>query len=258
VRVDIADPMGMVGYLVMNHLHPPFNDVRARRAVLTAMSQEDYMRAYAGDDKLWKPMPSYFTPGAPLYNEEGGDILEGPRNFDAARRLLAESGYAGQPVAFMAVQDLPHFKVWGEVTIDLMKRLGINLDVAAMDLGTLFARRPQKAPPGQGGWHMHINVNTGTDFIDPSNKLLRSTGELAANGWSASSAVEAGIAAWYAATGFDEEKQIARRLDKAAFDHVPYAPFGMSVRHFACRRNVSGIMAGLPLPFPWDVSKTAT
>src|SRR5262245_60448099 len=54
VMVDIADPLGNIGSFRMNHLYPPFNDVRARRAILTAMSQEDYMRAVVGDDALWK------------------------------------------------------------------------------------------------------------------------------------------------------------------------------------------------------------
>jgi peptide/nickel transport system substrate-binding protein len=31
----INDPLGMVGVLAMNHLFPPFNDVRARRAILS-------------------------------------------------------------------------------------------------------------------------------------------------------------------------------------------------------------------------------
>ena len=92
----------------MNHLHPPFNDVRARRAILMALSQEDYMRAYVGDDdKLWKPLPGFFTPGTPLYNEEGGDILKSPRNIDAAKKLLAQSGYAGQPITCLVAQDIP-------------------------------------------------------------------------------------------------------------------------------------------------------
>ena len=86
--VDITDPLGNIGTLRMNHLYPPFNDVRARRAILMAMNQEDYMRAVAGDDKaLWRPLPSFITPGTPLYNEEGGDILKGPRDLDGARRL---------------------------------------------------------------------------------------------------------------------------------------------------------------------------
>jgi len=39
VMVDIADPLGNIGSFRMNHLHPPFNDVRARRAILTASSR---------------------------------------------------------------------------------------------------------------------------------------------------------------------------------------------------------------------------
>ena len=108
VMVEVADPLGMIGLLCFNHLHPPFNDVRARRAILMAMSQQDYMQAYVGDDaKMWRPLPGFFTPGTPLYTEEGGDILKGPRKLDAAKRLLAESGYAGQPITLHGGAGLP-------------------------------------------------------------------------------------------------------------------------------------------------------
>jgi peptide/nickel transport system substrate-binding protein len=158
VTVDIQDPLGNVAYLRINHLFPPFNDVLARRAILTLMSQEDYMRAYVGaDDKMWKPMPGFFTPGTPLYNEEGGEILKGPRKLDAAKRLLAESGYAGEPVTLMAAQDQANHKAWGDVTADLLSRLGIKVDYAAVDWGTVVARRARKSPPGQGGWHMFVS-----------------------------------------------------------------------------------------------------
>lgn len=62
---------------------------------------------------LWKLLPGYFTPGTPLYNEEGGEILKGLREPNAAKRLLAESGYAGEPIICMAAQDLPHHKARG-------------------------------------------------------------------------------------------------------------------------------------------------
>jgi peptide/nickel transport system substrate-binding protein len=257
IEVDINDLMGQVGYLVMNHLYPPFNDVRARRAILLAVSQEDSMRAYVGeDDSLWKPMPSYFAPGAPLYSEDGGDILKGPRNLQAARRLLAESGYAAQPVTIMAAQDIPHHKAWGDITVDLLRRLGVNVDYAAVDWGTVVARRAQKAPPNQGGWNMYITGFYGVDNIDPTNKMIRSNGDLSVNGWSSSPAVEAEVTAWYAATNVDDEKQIARRLNKAAFDHVVYTPLGVLLRQFALRKTLAGVAKG-PIPFPWGVSKTA-
>src|SRR5260370_9023756 len=58
VAVDIKDPLGNIGSFRMNHLYPPFNDVRARRAILPAMSQEDYMRPVVVDDAASsKPQP---------------------------------------------------------------------------------------------------------------------------------------------------------------------------------------------------------
>src|SRR5437764_41807 len=72
VGVDIGDPLGNVGSFLVNHLHPPFNNVKARRALLMALNQEDYMRAIVGDDDaLWKPLPGFFTPNTPLYTEVG-------------------------------------------------------------------------------------------------------------------------------------------------------------------------------------------
>jgi peptide/nickel transport system substrate-binding protein len=257
VTVAVSDPLGMAGLLVMNHLYPPFNDVRARRAILTALSQEDYMRAYVGDDdSLWKPMPGYFTPGTPLYTEEGGEILKGPRRLDAAKRLLADSGYAGQPIACMAAQDFPHHKAWGDVTVDLLKRLDMKVDFAAVDWGTVIARRQQKSPPAQGGWHIFHTSYYGTDCVDPTNRLIRASGDLAANGWANVPQVEAEVAAWYDAKTLDEEKAAVRRLNKAALDQVVYAPLGVYLRYFAWRKNLTGIVKG-PLPFFWGVSKTA-
>jgi peptide/nickel transport system substrate-binding protein len=255
VAVDIQDPLGNIGTLFFNHLFPPFNDVRARRAFLMAMSQADYMRAYVGDDTMWKPLPGFFTPGTPLYTEEGGEILKGPRNLDAAKRLLAESNYAGEPIISMAAQDLAHHKAWGDVTADLLTRLGVKVDYAALDWGTVVARRAQKSPPGHGGWHIFHTSFYGVDCVDPTNKLLRANGDKAFFGWPNIPDVEAEIAAWYDAKTLDEEKLIARRLNKAALENVVYAPLGMYLRYFAWRKNVGGIAQG-PLPFFWGVSKT--
>jgi peptide/nickel transport system substrate-binding protein len=254
---EINDPVGLVGALFMNHLFPPFNDVRARRAILMALSQEDYMRALVGgDDSSWKPMPGYFPPGTPLYTEEGGAILKGPRKLEAAKRLLAESGYAGEPVTLMGAQDLAHFKAWGDVTLDLLKRLDIKVDFAAVDWGTVVARTPQKSPPHQGGWHMFITGYFGIDSADPTNIFLRANGNQPWNGWANNPQIEAEIAAWYDAASLDEEKTIVRRLNRLAVDYVLYAPLGVLLRHYAWRRSVSGIVQA-PLPLFWGVSKSA-
>jgi peptide/nickel transport system substrate-binding protein len=256
VMVDIQDRLGNIGVLPMNHQFAPFNDVRARRAILTAMSQEDYMRAFMGDDaSLWKPLPGYFTPGGPLYNEEGGDILKGPRRLDAAKRLLAESGYSGEPVVCMAAQDIPHHKAWGDVTVDLLKRLDMNVDFAAVDWGTVVARRAQKKPPKDGGWHLSHTSIYGVDSVAPTTIFLRADGSASVNGWADSPAVEAQTAAWFDATTLDQEKAAAAGFNRAALEHVVYAPLGWYLRHYAWRRSLTGVTQG-PLPFFWGVSKT--
>jgi len=257
ITIDIADPLGNVGTFRMNHLHPPFNDVRARRAILTAMSQEDYMRAVVGDDvTLWKPMPSFFPPGTPIYNEEGGEILKGPRNLDAAKRLLAQSGYAGQPVVCMAAQDQPQHKAMGEITVDLLTRLGVNVDFVATDWGTVVGRRAQKSAPGQGGWNMFHTVHPGVGCIDPASYIaLRASGDDAWFGWPSNAELEAAIAEWMEAKGGEEEMAVARRVNRAAFDCAIYGPTGFFLRYAAWRKNITGIVQ-CPIPLFWGVRKT--
>jgi peptide/nickel transport system substrate-binding protein len=255
ITVDIADQLGNIGIFRMNHLYPPFNDVRARRAILMAMSQEDYMRAIVGDDKLWKPLPGFFTPGTALYTEEGGDILKGPRNLDAAKKLLAQSGYAGQPVSCLIAQDIAITKAQGDVTADLLKRLGMNVDFLAIDWGTVGARRAVKTPPGRGGWQMFHTWLAGGDCVNPApNAIIRANGDMGWFGWPDVPEVEREVTNWFDAKSLDEEKAAIRRLNKAAMESVVYAPTGFFLMYQAWRRNVAGIVQG-PLPFFWGVSK---
>jgi peptide/nickel transport system substrate-binding protein len=257
VLVDIADPLGNVGSFRMNHLHPPFNNLKVRQAILMAMSQEDYMRALVGDDNnLWKPLPGFFTPGTPGYSEAGGDILKGPRNLDAAKKLLAEGGYSGQPVTCIVAQDQPITKTQGDVTADLLKRLGMNVDFIATDWGTVGQRRAMKNPPGQGGWGMFHTWHAGADCVNPAAyNALRANGDGAWFGWPNVPSVEAAINEWFVAPDAAAEKAAADKVNREAIANVVYAPTGFFLGYTAWRRNVSGIQKG-PLPFFWGVSKS--
>jgi peptide/nickel transport system substrate-binding protein len=258
ISVDIGDPLGNIGSFRMNFLYPPFNDVKARRAVLMAMSQEDYMRALVGDDNsLWKPLPGFFTPDTPFYTEAGGDILKGKRDLDAAKKLLAESGYSGQPVTCLVAQDQPITKAMGDVTADLLKKLGMNVDFVATDWGTVGSRRAQKTPPGQGGWNMFHTWHAGADCVNPAPyTAIRANGDKAWFGWPTSAASEKEVGSWFEAKNIDEEKAAIGRLNKAAMDDVVYAPTGFFLSYTAWRKNVSGVAKG-PVPLFWGVSKSA-
>jgi len=256
IKVDIADPLGNVGSFRLNHLHPPFNNVKVRRAVQMALSQEDYMRAVVGsDDSLWKPLPGFFTPDTPLYNEVGGEVLKGKRDIDGAKKLLAEAGYSGQPVTCVVAQDQAVTKAMGEVTAELLKSIGMTVDYVATDWGTVGQRRASKSPPGQGGWGMFHTWHAGADCATPAAyNAIRANGDKAWFGWPDSPAVEKEVEAWFEAKSLDEEKAVIGRLNKAAMDDVVYIPTGFYLAYQAWRSSVSGVVKG-PIPFFWGVTK---
>ena len=103
----------------------------------------------------------------------------------AARRRVPER----------AAQDFAHHKAWGDVTIDLLKQLDVKVDFAAVDFGTVVARRTQKSPPRNGGWQMFITSYYGADFADPTKRFLRANGNELSNGWSNNPQIEAETAA---------------------------------------------------------------
>ena len=255
INVDIGDPLGNVGAFRMNHLFPPFNNVKVRQAVLTALNQEDYMRAVVGDDeKLWKPLPGFFTPGTPLYTEEGGDILK-KRNVAEAKKLLAEAGYKGEPVVCVVAQDMAATKSMGDVTASLLKSIGMNVDFVATDWGTTGQRRALKTPPAQGGWNIFFSWHAGADCTNPAAyTAIRANGDKAWFGWPDVPAVETEVTNWFNAKDLAEEKAAMGRLNKAAVENVVFAPTGFYLSYQAWRKNVTGVVSG-PLPFFWDVKK---
>jgi peptide/nickel transport system substrate-binding protein len=256
IAVDIADPLGNIGSFRMNHLHPPFNNPRVRQAVMTALSQQDYMTALVGNDpNLWKTLGGFFTPGTPLYTEEGGEMMKAA-NMERGRQMLRESGYAGEPVICLVAQDQPITKAQGDVTADLLRRLGMNVDYVATDWGTVGQRRAVKNPPNQGGWGMFHTWHAGADAINPVlYNAVRANGDGAWFGWPNVPAVEAEVPNWLAASNLQEERAAIGRLNRAAVENVVYCPTGFFLGYQAWRRNVSGIVKG-PIPFAWGVSKS--
>jgi peptide/nickel transport system substrate-binding protein len=257
IVVDIADPLGNIGSFRINHLHPPFNDVRARRAVQIALSQSDYMQAVVGDDEtLWKTQPGFFTPGTPLYTENGGEPLKGKRDYEHAKQLLAEAGYKNEPIILLVATDVAITKAQGDVTADLLKRIGMNVQYQALDWGTVGQRRASKEPPDKGGWHIFHTWHAGADCVNPAPyTALDSSGPTAWFGWPKSDLVQDKIAAWYAAPDLAAEKAVIADLNKAAMDFVVYIPTGFFKGYQAWRNSISGVVKA-PFPVFWDVTKT--
>ncbi len=65
------------GMIRLNHLHPPFDNMKARQAMYYLINQEDFLRAIVGDPKYYKVCPGLLTCGGPNENDGGTAVHEG-------------------------------------------------------------------------------------------------------------------------------------------------------------------------------------
>ena len=191
-----------------------------------------------------------------MANDAGSAALTGKRDFDKAKKLIAEAGYKGEKIIVLDAVDQPNPHVQALVTADLLKKLGLNVEVAAMDWGSVVTRRASKEPPEKGGWHIFGTGWVGADMLDPAlNVALRANGEKAWFGWPTDDQLETLRAQWIAAETSDERKKLAAAIQQRAYEVVPYIPTGQWTPMTAFRKNVKGV-APAPAFFMWNVEKT--
>jgi len=247
------DPIGPMGCLRFNHLIPPFDNVKMRQAVLIVANQADFMSAYAGPPENWKVCPSYFTCGTSMSNDAGSAALAGKRDFDTAKQLIAEAGYKGEKIVVLDAVDQPVIHPQALVTADLLKNLGLNVELQSMDWGSLVTRRASKEQIDKGGWNIFCTGWVGADGMDPIINLpLNMSGEKAWFGWPKDDQMEALRSQWLKARTLDERKRIAVAIQQRAFEIVPYIPTGQWLSKTAYRKGVKGIITG-PAFFMWNV-----
>src|ERR1700756_3654280 len=108
-----------MGVMRFNHLHPPFNNVAVRQALLGAVDQAEAMTAVAGADRtFWHDGIGLFGAGTPLANDAGIEVMRGPRDYAAVRQALARAGYSAEKIVVLAPADAPPLRMLSLVGTD--------------------------------------------------------------------------------------------------------------------------------------------
>ena len=255
VTVKNIDPLGSMGMIRFNFLHPPFNNEKLRQAVLYVVDQKDYVIGIAGDPKNGHPCYSYFTCGTPLATEVGAEPLKGKRDIEKAKRLVTESGYKGEKVVIIDATDQPIVHSQSLLTLENLKKIGINAEIQAGDWGTLITRRAVKEVPEKGGWNIFHTWLVGPDMVNPAvNFPIRGTGEKAWFGWPSDPKMEELREAWFKAKTPEESKKAAEAVQRRAFEFVPIIPTGQFILPTAYRSNIRGLIIA-PINLLWNVEK---
>lgn len=220
---DIDSHQGMIR---LNHLHPPFNNKKARQAMYHLINQEDFLRAVVGDPKYYRVCHGMITCGSPLASDGGSHFFK-EHNPKKATQLMKEAGYNGEPIVILATTDHNTITPATQVLIQSMRDAGLNVDAQAMDWGTTVTRRAKKEPPAQGGWNIFVTTTGG---ISSSNPVLHTWIGAACDkglfGWPCSKEIEELRNSYGFAQTMDEKKKIAKDLQTLAMEEVAYIPFG--------------------------------
>ena len=234
---------GLGSIMRFNMLQPPFDKPAMRRAVFSAVDQHDYMQAIVGNDpSLYRTCYSMFTCGSPGV-EETSVPANKPRDLASARAAVQEAGYAGERVVILNPTDYAFIRSQGQLTADLLGKLGMNVDLQEMDWGTLVQRRTSHDPVDKKGWSI---FHTGTDAPTQANPAMnlysRGLGLHGYAGWFESAEMERLVAGWISATTEAERRSLFVDVQRLALEQVPYVPLGMWQQRTALRHSIAGFL----------------
>lgn len=255
IVVSPRNPTGSYYMLQLNHTQPPFNNPKVRQALAMAVDQTEFLKSAVSDPTLLKPCYSYYGSDSPYASEAGADILK-TKSLEKAKAALKEAGYAGEKVVILGVMENPTLAAMNQMAEDLMRRMGMNVQLIAMDFATMAQRRTSKEPTDKGGWSMFATVWTGSDIVNPAvHQMLRAGGPSAWFGWPADPEMEQLRDQWANAQTPEEQKKLAIALQVQAFKTLPYIPLGSLVSLVAYRKNLTGVFP-CPVAAYWNIGKS--
>jgi peptide/nickel transport system substrate-binding protein len=256
IKIEVLNQSGSMGWARINHLHAPFNNVLARRALLYLTHPTEIMKATFGNERFYRACGSIFACNTAMENDANTDWFKAGQNIERARQLFREAGYDGRPVVLLSASNVQHMTNAGLLYQQWLRAAGVNVELVSSDWGGVVARRAVRNPPDQGGWNIFFTSASGNAYSNPVSLAGHSsTGANAWFGWPTDERNEQLRDAWAAAATLDERKAVARQMQENAWNYVPHVHYGQWVQPSAMRANLRGLI-GMPelVPF-WNVER---
>lgn len=254
IEVRRLDPYGYMPLLRFNSTIPPFDNPAMRRALIRMIDQTEYLSAITGGNpSQFQTCHAFFPCGTEYGTPLASDPLAEP-DFDAVKRDLAEAGYRGEKVVIVNPSDFPTIAPLGEITFELLKKAGVNVEMVSTDWGGALARVQNRETVEKGGWNIYHSWWGGLAVsFPPVNTMIRGLGAKGWTGWYESADMEAMNSAWLLAESETDRIRIAAQMQELAFREMPSIPLGQFFIDTAHRKSITGLVA--PRCVPWNVRR---
>jgi peptide/nickel transport system substrate-binding protein len=256
VVVGRLDPYGLYPVLRFNSTQGPTANQKLRQAILAAINPREVMQAVMGDDASTYHAPiGCFLPGTPSGNDVAMDRVGGTKPVAELRAMVKDAGYNGEKLVLLHPTDQPFYDAMSQVCAATMKSIGLAVDDASMDWGTVVQRRTNREPLEKGGWSMFCSAFPALDYTDPLTAPgLRGTGDKAYYGWPTDAPIEDLRQQWIDAADPAARQRLAGEIQARAFTTAAQVPLGQYFQSAAWRSNITGHLKAQP-PLFWNVTK---
>jgi len=176
-------------------------------------------------------------------------------DIEKAKAMLRESGYNGEKAVLINPTDLTTVGPLGNVTYDLLRKIGINVEMVATDWGTVVQRRVSREPVEKGGWSiLHTWAPSTIRYTPVEHSQIRGLGPTAWFGWYKDETMEVLTRRFVEAPTAEERDATVLEIHKRAFEMVPCIPLGTFQIRTAYRKNLTGVIEATG-PYFWNVRR---
>ncbi|WP_245329406.1 ABC transporter substrate-binding protein [Bradyrhizobium canariense] len=256
LELQVLDTSGNDCCLRMNCLQKPFDNVKARQAVLHLIDQEAFMRVMYPAPKYCRPLKSIFGNATLYSNDENTDWYRTGGDPERARQLFKEAGYNGEKIVILQPTNMGMIDSASQLLANALRKIGVNAELSPSDWGGVVTRRANKGPVESGGWSIFITSDS--DYVqgDPiAAPFLAGNGEKAWYGWPMSDEYESLRAKWPDLQTLEQRKTMARNMQRAWWDFVGDVRLGQIVSPILRRKSLNGLI-GMPQLVPmWGMEK---
>ncbi len=252
VVVKSINALGSMVIIRPNMLYPPFNNPKAREALLYLNDQNDYMNAIGVTPEEWVTCASFFYCGT-QYESKAGNLPTGKPDYEKAKKLMAEAGYKGETVVVLHPTDHPTAGA-ALLTAANLKKIGVNVELQALDWATLGSRRTNKGEPTKGGWSIFHTRWDGLLSSPLSLVPMSGACDKAWFGWYCDETIEKMRADWLNAPDKETQKKLIDQMQLRMAQTAPYVNTGLLNQPAAWRKNVEGVLVTPALAL-WNISK---
>lgn len=247
---------GSVVFLRLNFLHKPFDNMKARQAMLRLIDQEAFVRVMRSDPKFGRAVSSMFGNGTLYSNDENTGWFKRGGDPEKAKQLFKEAGYAGEKIVILDPTNIKELDSSAQLLAASLRKIGINAELASGDWGQIVARRGNKGSVENGGWSIFISSWSDFSQSNPMSAAnLAANGEKAWFGWPKNDEYEGLRVKWADVDTLAERKALAQKMQNMWWDFVGEINLG-DIDWLAARRKELVDLIGVPGYIPmWNMRK---